>query len=224
MKALILAAGEGKRLGELTINTPKPMILVNKKPILEHNIDKCRNFGINEIYINLHHLPEVIINHFGNGEKFGVNIKYILEPRLLGTAGTVRYFIENIRPQEKFIVIYGDNLTEFPLIDIMGDSIIDVAFHYRENVSSSGVAQIDETGRITSFIEKPTFKTKSHWVNSGVYYVNSEIRKYIKRGFCDFSKDVFPNLLKLGVPFHGHIIDSCLAFDTPEMLKENIIN
>jgi NDP-sugar pyrophosphorylase family protein len=200
------------------------MILVNGKPILEHNIDKCRKFGIDEIYINLHHLPEVIINYFGNGEKFGVKIKYILEPKLLGTAGTAKYFIENIRPKEKFILIYGDNLTEFPLVDIMGDSIIDVAFHYRENVSNSGVAQIDNTGRIISFIEKPSFKTKSHWVNSGVYHVDSEIRKYIKRGFCDFSKDVFPKLLKLGVPFHGHIIERCLAFDTPEMLKENIIN
>ena len=76
MKAVILAAGKGKRLGTITQNIPKPMIKIAGKPVLEQNILMCKNNGVDEILINLHHLPLTIKNYFGNGNKWGVNINY----------------------------------------------------------------------------------------------------------------------------------------------------
>ena len=89
---MILAAGEGQRLGEITNKIPKPMIEINGKPVLEHNLEMCRKAGVNDIYINLHHLPDKIRNYFDDGSNYGVNIKYNFEPDLLGTAGALLPF------------------------------------------------------------------------------------------------------------------------------------
>ena len=89
MKAVILAAGKGERLGAITQKIPKPMIRISGKPVLEHNIHMCKNSGVDEIFINLHHLPNVIKHYFRNGETWGVKINYKYESKLLGTAGTV---------------------------------------------------------------------------------------------------------------------------------------
>ena len=90
MNAIILSAGKGERLGNITKDIPKTMISIDDKPILQHNIELCKKFGINDIYINLYHLPNIVTNYFGNGEKFGVKIKYIYEKELLGTSGAVK--------------------------------------------------------------------------------------------------------------------------------------
>ncbi len=90
MKAVILAAGKGERLSEITQSIPKPMIEFKGKPLLQHNIELCKRYGIEDIFINLHHLPDRITKYFGDGERFGVKIKYSYEEELLGTAGAVR--------------------------------------------------------------------------------------------------------------------------------------
>ena len=79
MKAVILAAGTGNRLGEITKTIPKPMIELDGKPILEHNICMAKNAGISKIYINLHYLPDKILSYFEDGKDFGVNIQYSYE-------------------------------------------------------------------------------------------------------------------------------------------------
>ena len=117
MKAVVLAAGKGRRLKNLTVNLPKPMIEINDKPVLEHNLEMSREADIHEIYINLHHLPELIKNYFGDGSKFGVNITYNYEPDLLGTAGAVLPFKSNLG-DDPFFVIYGDNYICFDLLDL----------------------------------------------------------------------------------------------------------
>ena len=97
MKALLLAAGKGKRLGSVTKMIPKPMVKISGKPILEHNILMLKNSGIVDIFINLHHLPEIITDYFEDGEKWGVNINYKLEEELLGTSGAVKSFYKILR-------------------------------------------------------------------------------------------------------------------------------
>ena len=92
MKAVLLAAGKGERLGKLTQGIPKPMIPTDGKPILEWNIELCRKYGITELFINLFHLPHIIKEYFGDGSRFGVSIKYSEEAELLGTAGGVKQF------------------------------------------------------------------------------------------------------------------------------------
>lgn len=225
MKALILAAGKGERLGDITKTIPKPMIEIKGKPILQYNIEKCIESNIKEIYINLHYLPKVIMEYFGNGSRLGVQIKYILESKLLGTGGTIRYFIEKFKVKDNFFVLYGDNITNCVLCDLITeDNKLKIAFHHREDVSNSGVAEFNSENQIISFIEKPKEgETASNWVNAGVYYLNPNIKKYISKDYSDFSFDVLPKVLKSKNPIYGHFIDECLAVDTPEMLK-HIIN
>jgi NDP-sugar pyrophosphorylase family protein len=90
MKAMVLAAGEGSRLGALTEDKPKPMLAVGGVPILERNVRLLARYGVEEIVINLHHRPEVIVDHFGDGSRFGVKITYSFEERPARDRGGAR--------------------------------------------------------------------------------------------------------------------------------------
>ncbi|MFA5804223.1 MAG: nucleotidyltransferase family protein [Melioribacteraceae bacterium] len=248
MKAIILAAGKGERLVEITKQTPKPMIKYNGKPILQYNIEMCKKYGVDEIYINLHHLAEMITEYFGNGEKFGVTVKYSYEDKLLGTSGAVKKISKEFwssevsnspglpalnsqspSVSESFFVLYGDQFSEFNLNLLIkkyneNDCIASIAFHYREDVSHSGIAEFDVDGRIERFIEKPKEgESDSHWVNAGIYYLNPRILEYIPEGFSDFGRQIFPKLLKKNLPLYGVCErKEVKIFDTPEMYKKNI--
>lgn len=257
MKAVILAAGKGERLSEITQKIPKPMIEFKGKPLLEHNIELCKKFGIEDIYINLHHLPEKIKDYFGDGKRFGVKIKYSYEEQLLGTAGAVKRIAGDFWKmgkveQEKrgngergklggwedgkigqwedddfFFVLYGDNYSNCDLNLLIDkqkqtNSSCIIAFHYREDVSHSGIAEFNDQLRIMRFIEKPkTGETESHWVNAGIYLMDHSILNYINKKVYDFGLDVFPKLLNDKVPVYGICMYTDVkAFDTPEMYRK----
>lgn len=228
MKALILAAGKGSRLGKISETLPKPMIKFKGIPILEHNILLCKKYGVTELYINTSHLAHIIQDYFGDGSKWGVNITYSFETELLGTSGALNSFKEKIG-KDDFFVIYGDNYSEVNLENLLllknkKNALASIAFHYREDVSMSGVAEFDKNSRIASFIEKPKpGTTTSHWVNAGVYYCENKILSEIPDGFSDFAKDIFPKILANSKMLLG-LCDTkdVIAFDTVELLKQNI--
>ena len=227
MKAVILAAGKGERLGEVTQRIPKPMIQFRGKPILEHNIELCRKFGVKDLYINTHHLPEAIRSHCGDGSQWDVNIQYSFEPELLGTSGAVKNF-ERSLGGEPFFVLYGDNYSAFDLSSLQQmqeqhSALGVIAFHWREDTSSSGVAEFTDDGRIVRFIEKPKAgESDSRWVNAGIYYFRREIFSHLPAGYSDFGKDIFPQLLASGKALYGVCRkDTVLPFDTPEMFKRS---
>ena len=249
MKAIILAAGKGERLSEITQKIPKPMIEFRGKPILQHNVELCKKYGIDEIFINLHHLPEKITSYFGNGEKFGVSIKYSYEDELLGTAGAVKKIVKEswvegegkslnnkvTKGQHNFYVVYGDQISNFNLGRLKEkynehdreDSLMGVvAFHYRKDVVHSGVAEFDNEKKIVRFIEKPRQgETKSHWVNAGVYYLSHSIINFIPSAFSDFGRQVFPSLLERNLSLYGVCERKDVSvFDTPELYKRSIEN
>ena len=227
MKALILAAGKGSRLSTIIKDVPKPMLLFNGKPILEHNINLCKRYGVIDFFINTSHLADVITNYFETGRKLGVNICYSFESELLGTSGALNNFKEQLSSDD-FLVIYGDNFTNINIQELIkkhqqNEAMATIAFHYREDVCQSGVAELANDGRITTFIEKPApNQTNSHWVNAGIYVINKDIFKFIPQGFSDFGKDIFPLLLKNNIPMYGVCFSNeVLAFDTPEMYYKN---
>jgi len=128
----------------------------------------------------------------------------------------------------KFFVIYGDNFSEFDLNQLLDFSLKQpalaiIGFHYREYTAQSGVAEFDGNDRITKFVEKPKEgESDSHWVNAGIYLLDSEILDYIPEGFSDFAKDIFPLLLAKDIPIYGVKEDVVVkAFDTPEMYLQN---
>ena len=235
MKAIILAAGKGERLKDITQDLPKPMINYKGKPLLQHNIELCKSHGIKDIYINLHYLPDKIKSYFLDGENLGVNIKYSFEPDPLGTSGAVRkiiseYWGKDSDSDKSFFVIYGDNYSEYDLTSIEKkikdtNSIAVIAFHYRQDTLHSGVAEFDGNHRIIKFIEKPKpGESESRWVNAGIYCLKRDILNFIPEGFSDFSKDIFPELLKRNQAIYGVCNETDVrAFDTPEMYKKSIL-
>jgi len=234
LRAVILAAGKGQRLKNITGEIPKPMIIYEGKPILEHNILLCKKYGIKEIFINTHHLSEQITEYFKDGTDFGVKIFYTFENELLGTSGAVKNIsiVYNNFSETDFFVIYGDNISNcnLSLLEEKFKSVDNpsgvIAFHHREDVAQSGVAEFDENNKIINFIEKPGDNyNKSHWVNAGVYYLNKNILNEIPEGFSDFGKDIFPKILSDKNSLYGVFIEKDLiAIDTPELYKKNIQN
>ncbi len=229
MKAVILAAGKGTRLSQITETLPKPLIQVRGKPLLEHCVELCKKHGVTEIFVNTHHLAEKITSSLGNGKRFGLTITYSFEPEPLGTAGALNNFKAAL-DEDGFFVLYGDNFSDFDLSSLkhtneFHGAIATIGFHHRNDVTSSGVAEFDQSGRILKFIEKPKpGETKSHWVNAGVYYLTSAIHKYIPtEGYCDFAMDVFPRLLQEGIPIFGVCSNlDVSAFDDPSMYEQSL--
>ncbi|CUS76667.1 Nucleotidyl transferase [Candidatus Kryptonium thompsonii] len=235
MRAILLAAGKGERLRDITKSIPKPMLKIKGKPILEHNIEWLKSHGITKIYINLHHLPDVITDYFEDGEKFGVSIKYSYEPQLLGTAGAVRKILVNNWEEvekgdfEPLVVIYGDNLVNFNLKEILDfhkrkGGVATIVVYEKEDVSQSGIVLLDKNDRVLKFIEKPRPEERlSHLVNAGIYILETKvIINYIPADrYSDFGKDIFPSMLKKGAKiFAIKMKGELIAVDTPELLNK----
>lgn len=229
MKAVLLAAGKGRRLKGITKGIPKPMLKVMNKPILQHNIEWLRSYGIRDIYINLHHLPEVITGYFKDGSEYGIRITYSYEKNLLGTAGAVKKISETYWENDNapFLVIYGDNLLNFNLKQIsrfhkISKGTATIALYQKGNVSQSGIVQVDKNGRVIKFIEKPRPEEMvSDLVNTGIYILERDILKYIPDNeFFDFGNDLFPIALENGEKIFGILVKGKLiAVDTPELLN-----
>ena len=117
MKALILAAGEGRRLGPLTLDRPKPMLPIGRTPLLEHLLRWLRRYSITRVAINLHHQPHVITGYLGDGSHLGMSIAYSYEEELLGTAGAARKLQSFL--DETFLVVYGDVFTNLNLARLL---------------------------------------------------------------------------------------------------------
>jgi mannose-1-phosphate guanylyltransferase len=208
-RAMLLAAGEGLRLRPFTETVPKCMLTVAGKPVLEHNIEWLRKFGVTDLVINLHYLPEAVVNHCGDGSRLGVRINYSMEPELLGTAGAVRnaaHFFD-----DAFFVWYADNLSTCRLdrlweLHSARGGVATIALHRRDDPTQSGIVGLDETDRIVRFLEKPRpEQVFSHWVNAGILLLEPGVIDSIpSRGASDFGRDVFPALLGAGEVLIGY--------------------
>lgn len=231
MRAIILAAGKGERLKGVIDCVPKPMVIINGMPILESNILLLKKYGITDMYINLHHFPEKIRNYFGNGIKFGVNINYSFEETLLGTAGAVKKIAnEYWNVPERFILLYGDNLLEYDLGEIISfhekkKGIATIALYKKDEVSQSGIVLLDNESKVLKFIEKPRpEQVVSNLVNTGIYVLEPEILSYIQPGKnIDFGKEVFPEMILNNERVFGIIVKGKLtAIDTPALYKQAV--
>lgn len=226
MKAIILAAGLGTRLN--LKNVPKPMYKIKNKPILEYNILLVCKHNVKDICINLHYMPEVIKNYFGDGNKWGVRIQYSLEKHLLGTSGAVRN-IEWFWDKEPFFVIYGDNYTNINLTEMLqfhlaNKSIATIAVFDPKKVKNSGIASgfvtIDENNKLLSFTEGGN-REHSGYVNAGIYILEPSVLNIIPSGIpSDFGKDIFPKLLKNKSSLFGYVVSGfVMAIDTENALE-----
>ncbi len=218
MKALILAAGKGTRLGPLTASRPKPMISVDDGPLLAYLIDWLRGYGVTEIAINLHHQPDAITGYFGDGGPWGVSLTYSHEPHLLGTAGAAKALQAFL--DETFVLVYGDvytNLNLARLIDFHRSKLtklerasdrrrsVTLSLYRVPNPSQCGLVDLDGQGRITRFVEKPPpEEVFTDLANAGLCVVEPGVLDVIPSGrVYDFGRDLFPQLLAANAPLFG---------------------
>ncbi|HRU74308.1 MAG TPA: sugar phosphate nucleotidyltransferase, partial [Caldisericia bacterium] len=207
---VILAGGFGTRLRPLTINIPKPMVPIANKPILHHIIKLLKKNGIKDLIIILYYQPELIKDYFKDGEKFGVNIKYIISDEDLGTCGATALAKDYLK--DDFLVISGDVLTDFNLSEIINfhlkkKSIATITLTRVSNPLQYGIVITNEDGKIVRFLEKPSWgEVFSDTINTGIYILNPKIFDFVpeKKEF-DFSKNLFPLLLKKELPIFGYI-------------------
>jgi len=226
MKVVLLAAGKGTRLSPLTDEMPKVMIPIAGKPILEHHVDHLAGAGIREIFINLHHLPERITSHFGDGARWGVRIRYSFEPEIMGTAGAVKKLEAELRGGP-FLVVYGDNYLEMDLSGFIEASaahygIGTVAVFEKADVTGSGILELGKDDEVVRFKEKPLpGEVFSHWVSAGLFYFRPAIFDYISSGYSDFGLDVIPSLLrKRGRLYAYRLSGGVWAIDDLNLLNE----
>src|SRR3990170_433498 len=218
MKTVIMAGGFGTRLRPLTCNLPKPMVSIANKPMMEHIINILKKNNLKDIVALLFFQGEEIKNYFGDGSKFGVKIEYVTSTEDYGTAGSVKnaegelYGGSVSGEKERVLVISGDVLTDIDLskaIDfhVQNKASATLVLSRLENPLSYGVVITREDGRISRFLEKPTWgEVFSDTVNTGIYILEPEVLEKIpfKREF-DFSKDLFPLMLKENEKLYGFI-------------------
>jgi dTDP-glucose pyrophosphorylase/CBS domain-containing protein len=197
MTAVVMAGGFGTRLHSLTTNTPKPMLPVAGKPLLELIIERLRNSGIKRVNVTTHFKKDIISDYFGDGQKFGVGIHYVEEDQPLGTAGALS-LLET--PDEPLLVINGDILTGVDFRAMLdfhweNEAEMTVAVHPQDFRIPYGVLDIDGT-IVTGISEKPVVR---HFVNAGIYLLNPVVCQYIPPNASYDMPDLIRHLLDDGL-------------------------
>ena len=227
MKAMILAAGKGTRVRPITYVTPKPMIPILQKPVMEFLLELLRQHGFDQIMVNVSHLAEEIESYFRDGQRFGVQIAYSFEGRIddngklvgeaIGSAGGMKR-IQDFSPffDDTFVVLCGDALIDLDLTEAVKwhkskGSIATIVMKSvpKEQVSSYGIVVTDEDGRVQEFQEKPAVEeAKSTNISTGIYIFEPEVFKYIPSGTeYDIGGELFPKLVEIGAPFYAIPMD-----------------
>jgi mannose-1-phosphate guanylyltransferase/phosphomannomutase len=209
MRAVVMAGGQGTRLRPLTTARPKPMVPVANRPMMEHVLELLSAHRFNDLLVTLQYLPDVIRNHFGDGSDFGSKITYSVEEKPLGTAGSVKRLEQLL--EGTFLVFSGDVVTDINLSEVVKfhkkkGAIATITLTRVPNPLEYGIVITNEEGRIENFLEKPSWgEVFSDTINTGIYVLEPEALKYVKRGQeFDFSKELFPLLLKQGEALYGY--------------------
>jgi mannose-1-phosphate guanylyltransferase len=204
MKAIILAGGLGTRLRPLTNETPKPLLPVGGKPIVEHAINNFKKYGITDIILSIGYKADKIKDYFGDGNKFGVNISYCIEDEPLGTGGAIKKAAKDIH--ETYLAINGDNLADFNWKEIIGvhkknNAQVTLSLFPVEDVTQFGIARL-EGDKILEFIEKPTVEeAPSNLNNAGGYVIEPEALDILPEGVSSIERDCFEKLASQGVVY-----------------------
>jgi len=211
MKAMILAAGFGARLKPLTLSLPKPMFPVLNRPLLEHTLNFLSSQGIQDIIVNVHHLPQKIVEYFGDGSDFGVRLLFSREEKILGTAGGLKKAQEFLK-SETFLVMNSDVLADINLASILKvhkekNSFLTLVVREDAKPEKYKPIQLADDGRITRFVDasiKYPSRTTRRVMFTGIQIMEPEIFSRIPGDkFFGTTEDVFPSMIKEGLPVYG---------------------
>jgi len=194
---VIVAGGLGKRLGDLTKSTPKPMISISGQPLLEHIIKLFKHHGYSKFLLSVNYKSEQIIDYFDDGKKFGCEIEYLKENKRLGTAGALSLIKQNL--DTPFFVVNGDIITSVDYDKVLEKHISTNAFATMasRNIETKldyGVLDLQEDGKVKDITEKPTF---NYQVNAGIYIFNPEVIQLVEQDSYLDMPNLFRKILKL---------------------------
>ena len=230
MKAVVLVGGFGTRLRPLTNTTPKPMLPVGHRPMVENLVKMLARADVTEVVLALGFRPEPFMDAFPDGECAGVSLHYAVEPEPLDTAGAIKFAATSAGIDDTFIVANGDVLTDLDVAAL-------VAFHRGsgaratlhlipvDDPSAYGVVVTDSDGRVSRFVEKPAPGTEpSRMINAGTYVFEPEILDLIPSGRkVSVERETFPALVERGVLFALATDDYWIDTGRPETyLKANL--
>ena len=212
MKAIILAAGLGTRLRPLTLTTPKCLVPINGVPLLELWLRDCERAGIEAVLVNTHHLAERVEEFVA--ARHGIPVTLAYESTLLGSAGTIAANWGFVDGDDSFVVVYADNLTTFPLSDLIAfhathDRLASMALFRSPNPSACGVVEMDSNSLVTGFWEKPE-NPPGNLVNAGLYVFRHGVRRYLPmEAPADVGRSLMPALVgqAKGLPIRGYFVD-----------------
>lgn len=210
--AVLMAGGEGKRLRPLTDNTPKPLLRVGDKPIIEYNIDRLKEVGIRNINLSINYLGDQLVSYFGDGSNKDLNIKYVREHKPLGTIGSI-LLVENFK-YDDIIVMNSDLLTNIDFGDFFktyketGADMIVAATSYHVDVPYA-VLEVNETNCVKSLKEKPRY---TYYSNAGIYILKKNLLSMIPDDqFFDIT-DLMDRVIEMNLnlvtyPLNGYWLD-----------------
>lgn len=214
MQALILAGGKGTRLRPLTVYTPKPIVPMANRPFLTYQIEILARSGITDITLSLSYQPDKIEDLLGDGSELGVSLRFVTEPSPMGTGGAYKFAADSARGTT--VVLNGDILTDANLSKILAKhrdngAKATITLVPVEDPTAYGLVQTGKDGNVQRFLEKPKAEDLAelgiNTINAGIYILEPEILELIPKGENrSFEYDVFPAILKAGLPFYAYTL------------------
>ena len=225
-QVVILAGGEGTRLKAISGDTPKSMVLINSKPILQHLIEQCVKYGFLDIRLLVSFGSDDIERYFGDGSNFGVSIEYYIDNTLKGTAGALLDVLESL--DDYFLVLYGDTYFEINLNKIwsfhnLQSSDATLFVHPNDHPYDSDLVELDDNFRIKTIHKYPHDKNwRRNLVNAAVYVITKSalfgIKSPLKK--MDIAKELFPLMIKNGNKLYGYMSTEYIKdMGTPDRLE-----
>ena len=211
MRAVILVGGFGTRLRPLTAHTPKQMLPIVDRPMIERVLSTLAGFGVDDAVLSLGYRPDAFFDAYPDDSYAGVALHYAVEPEPLDTAGAVRFAASDGGIEHTFLVVNGDVLSDLDVGQLW-------AFHHEagaeatialtpvEDPSRYGVVPIDDAGRVEAFVEKPPpGEAPTNWINAGVYVLEPAVLDRIPAGTrSSIERTIFPEMVVDGSLYARH--------------------
>jgi NDP-sugar pyrophosphorylase family protein len=224
MQAIILAGGMGTRLGKFVNDKPKPFLKIGDNPFVRRIVDRLVKQGISDIIFCLGYKADKISEYFGDGSNWNINITYIVEDELKGTAGAIRGALSSITGDD-VIVLNGDSFCFFNLEMLVNchkenSALMTLTLVKTDEPDRYGLVDFDENGRIKNFQEKGRAKYGSAYINAGVYVINRSIIMQIdQKRSVSLEKEILPFNLDNKLFAYPLIDNRFVDIGTPESLE-----
>jgi mannose-1-phosphate guanylyltransferase len=208
MQALILAGGEGTRLRPLTSTVPKPVVPLVDRPFITFMLDWLRGHGVDDVVMSCGHMADGVRRVLGDGSSIGVRLRYMEEPRPLGTGGALKFAGDLL--DERFLMLNGDTLSDLNLTAQLTQhertgAQATLALYPVEDPSAYGLVRLEDDGSVREFVEKPApDQIDTNNISAGAYVLERSVLDLLEPGApASIERDVFPRLVGNGL--YGHV-------------------